>query len=199
MNYTPSTCCILPSKDIIRKLAMKLISLNTWGGGVFEPLINFIKDQSSTTDIYCLQEIFDTTSQVKQHRAIRANLLYEIKKVLTDFQIFFFKILIGYDDEVNKVSFNLTHGPAILIRKNVKVDSHQNFFVYKPKSLEQLSPDFSDLATPLQYVSFHVNGKSFQFLITMEPLFRLTNWIRKTGSSKPKRSGRLWIPMWAVK
>lgn len=141
---------------------MKLISLNTWGGRVFEPLINFIKDQSSTTDVFSLQEIFDTTSNVTQHKTIRTNLLDEIKKVLTDFQVFYFKTLIGYDDEVNKVPFDLTHGPAIFINKNVKIDFHpENFFIYRPKSLEQLKSDFSNLATPLQCVSFHINGKRF--------------------------------------
>lgn len=140
---------------------MKLISLNTWGGKIFEPLINFLKDQSSITDVFCLQEIFDTTSAVKQYNGIRANLLDEIKKVLTDFQVFYFKTLIGYDDETNRVVFNLTHGPAIFIKKNIQVNSHQNFFIYRPKSLKQLRPDSSNLATPLQYVSFYVSGKKF--------------------------------------
>ncbi len=38
---------------------MKLITLNTNGGRVFEPLMNFIKTHSSDTDIFCFQEVFN--------------------------------------------------------------------------------------------------------------------------------------------
>ena len=36
---------------------MKLISLNTWGGKVAEPLLSFIKRESKDTDIFCFQEV----------------------------------------------------------------------------------------------------------------------------------------------
>jgi len=38
-------------------VAMKLISLNTWGGRVSEPFIAFIKERASDTDIFCFQEV----------------------------------------------------------------------------------------------------------------------------------------------
>ena len=36
---------------------MKLISLNTWCGKIYEPLKKFIKDSANETDIFCFQEI----------------------------------------------------------------------------------------------------------------------------------------------
>lgn len=36
---------------------MKLITLNTWGGAVLDPLFEFVKEHKET-DIFCLQEIF---------------------------------------------------------------------------------------------------------------------------------------------
>ena len=37
---------------------MKLVSLNTWGGKAYKPLIDFIKQQARDTDIFCFQEVW---------------------------------------------------------------------------------------------------------------------------------------------
>ena len=141
---------------------MKLISLNTWGGKYFEPLINFIKQNSQDTDIFCFQEIYDTKSDVKQYKnIIRANLLKELKNILPTFQTFYFPILFGFDDEAEAVDFQLNHGPAIFIKKNIPLDSHKDYFIYKDQSLKSLKKDFSNLATPLQYIGLNLNGKKF--------------------------------------
>ncbi|MBI2018387.1 endonuclease/exonuclease/phosphatase family protein [Candidatus Daviesbacteria bacterium] len=140
---------------------MKLISLNTWGGKVFEPLINFIKQSSADTDIFCLQEIYNTTSEVKQYQGIRANLLKEIKKILPDYQVFYFPILFGIDDQTEPVNFNLQYGLAVFIKNNIRVDEHKDYFIYKSRQLDTLKKNFSNLSTPLQYLTFTFNNKQF--------------------------------------
>ena len=40
---------------------MKLLTLNTWGGKVHEPLLKFIEQRAEDTDIFCLQEVFSAT------------------------------------------------------------------------------------------------------------------------------------------
>lgn len=141
---------------------MKLISLNTWGGKYFESLIDFIKQHSEDTDIFCLQEIYHTTSDVKQYKnLIRANLLEELKAVLKDFQVFYFPILFGFDDEANKVDFDLAYGQATFVKRNIKIRSHKDYFIYKPKSLHNLKKDFSNLATPLQQITLTFENKTF--------------------------------------
>ncbi|MBI2020337.1 endonuclease/exonuclease/phosphatase family protein [Candidatus Daviesbacteria bacterium] len=141
---------------------MKLISLNTWGGKVFEPLIEFIQSQADDTDIFCLQEIYDTNSNVKQYKnIIRANLLDELKNILKDFQVFYFPTLFGFDDEAKKVNFDLSYGIAIFLKNHIKIADYKNYFIYKPKSLYFLKKDFSNLATPLHHVQISINGKNF--------------------------------------
>ena len=44
---------------------MKLITLNVWGGKVFEPLMDFFKKRAGDTDIFCLQEVFDNPPHIK--------------------------------------------------------------------------------------------------------------------------------------
>ena len=44
---------------------MKLITLNIWGGKVFEPLMEFFRKHAEDTDIFCLQEVFNNPPQIK--------------------------------------------------------------------------------------------------------------------------------------
>lgn len=141
---------------------MKLISLNTWGGKYFQPLINFIRQHSRDADIFCFQEIYHTKSNIKQYRnLIRANLLAELKNILKDFQVFYFPNLSGFDDEANPVKFDLQYGLAIFIKNSIIINSHKDYLIYKNKIAYPLKKDFSNLATPLQYLSFNSNGKTF--------------------------------------
>lgn len=140
---------------------MKLISLNTWGGKFFDPLLQFIKQNASDVDIFCFQEIYKTLSNTKQYSGIRANLLEEIETILPNFQAFYFPTLTGFDDEAKSVDFDLTYGVAIWIKRPIIVNAHTDYFIYKTGSEQPLKDDFSNLATPLQYISFNIEGKTF--------------------------------------
>lgn len=140
---------------------MKLISLNTWGGKIFEPLIEFIKQQAEDTDIFCFQEMYNTKSNTKTCGNFRANLLGETKNILSDFQIFYFPVVRGFDDEGNPVNFDLSFGQAIFVKNRIKIVSTENTFVYREKGFQFLKKDFSNLPTPLQYVTFESNNKMF--------------------------------------
>lgn len=141
---------------------MKLISLNTWGGKYFEPLISFLKHNSTHTDIFCFQEVYHTTSDVKQYKTIlRANLLDEIRNVLPDFQFFFFNTIEGFDDEANPVAFDLYHGPVIFIKNSININSHKDYFIYKQDPQKPPEKDFSNLPTPLQFLNFSLGNRDF--------------------------------------
>lgn len=139
---------------------MKLVSLNTWGGRYFDPLIAFIKLHSDA-DIFCFQEIQDTTSKVKQYVNIRVNLLSEVKQILPNFQVFYFPVVKSFDDEANLVSFDSTFGSAMLVKKSIKIHSQANYIVSGDQIFPFLKKDFSNLPTPLQYAGFTINGKEF--------------------------------------
>ncbi len=65
---------------------MKLITLNLWGGVVYEPLIEFIKTHSSEIDIFCFQEmLFGDSPKLTPVAKARENLFYEISLLLSEF------------------------------------------------------------------------------------------------------------------
>lgn len=138
---------------------MKLISLNTWGGKIYQPLINFIKKQSEDTDIFCFQEMHDTNTEIKSSHSYRANLLTEIKNILPGFKVFYFPVMKGVDEEANPVDFNLTQGQAIFVKNEIRVNQTENYFIFKEEGFTTLKKDFSNLPTPLQYISFRSNDR----------------------------------------
>lgn len=140
---------------------MKLISLNTWGGKVFEPLIQFIRSNSLTCDIFCFQEIFSTTSQFNQFPEYRANLLEEISKILPEFNYFFAPVMEGLDLDANPVDFNLEHGLAIFVRKDLPLKNCRNYFLYKDTASKVIKKDFSDVPVNIQLLNFTKESKEF--------------------------------------
>jgi endonuclease/exonuclease/phosphatase (EEP) superfamily protein YafD len=37
---------------------MRIVSLNAWGGALWQPLSNFLRQEASSTDVFCLQESY---------------------------------------------------------------------------------------------------------------------------------------------
>ncbi len=168
---------------------MKLISLNTWGGKVYEPLIEFIKKNSKDSDIFCFQEIYDTSSNVKQFKQIRASLLHALSEILSDYKIYFFPILFNTEIDIIPINidFDLKHGSAIFIKKNIQVTNQKNYFIYRDTSLTHLNSDFSNLATPLQSISFKHNQSQmniFNYHGTAMPGDKLDTTKRLTETKK---------------
>lgn len=109
---------------------MKLVSLNTWGGKAFKPLMNFLKEKSGGTDVFCFQEVFHTSSGVIETHGARANLYHEISLALPDFQGYFAPSQDNIDF-AGPVDFELSLGKATFIKKSFPVKSWGDFFVYR--------------------------------------------------------------------
>lgn len=69
---------------------MKLITLNTWCGTLYEPLKKFIEKHTKGTDIFCFQEVRNG-EYVYQPKEIneKVELFNEMKKMLPDFTGYF--------------------------------------------------------------------------------------------------------------
>ena len=112
---------------------MKLITLNTWGGKAYEPLMQFVKEQAATTDIFCFQEMFRSKSTALESRGIRTHLYEELGAMLSDFQGFFAAEQDGYDFE-GPVDFDISAGQATFIKKSVPVISTEEAFIYRERN-----------------------------------------------------------------
>ena len=127
---------------------MKLVSLNTWGGKVYEPLLKFVREQSRDTDIFCFQEVFD--SPVTEFRNdMKTDFYSDLRKTLKNFKAFYAPMFTGYDTEV-KVDFPLSFGQATFVKEGVKITGEKTIFIhgkfdYKPKVFLEDIQDALDL------------------------------------------------------
>lgn len=142
---------------------MQLICLNAWGGKLYQPLIDFIKENSEDTDIFCLQEVFSTTSGIKTGSDFRLNLYQEISYILKNHNGYFASCLDNYiagDFHPKYVDFNLSWGLAIFITKKIPVKAHHELFVYRERNNFDPS-DLNTLPRNIQYINFIKNNNSY--------------------------------------
>lgn len=107
---------------------MKLLTLNLWGGIVYEPLMKFIEEHAVDTDIFCFQEmLFGDKPEFTPESKARENLFAEIALRLSDFVAYKNPSpSIYFQDEL--VSFPM--GQAIFVRKNIEVKNYGGFLCY---------------------------------------------------------------------
>lgn len=139
--------------------SLKLLSLNIWGGRRFSELIGFLKEKSSEIDIFCFQEVLDTSTDTKTTHEQRANIYDELIAALPNFWSFFAPAQKGWDYE-GKVDFPIELGLAIFVRKEIKIKSNGGIFVYKRRDEHKLEDKWKDsFPRNLQYINFEREGK----------------------------------------
>ncbi|MBB3539966.1 MULTISPECIES: endonuclease/exonuclease/phosphatase family protein [unclassified Rhizobium] len=115
---------------------MRVISLNAWGGKLYEPLIRYLRD--ADPDVLCLQEVtrsVGVTSDWLEYRdgshilPQRANLFDEIKAILPHHDAFFAPTARGtlFDGEQQLSS---EFGLATFVRNSYPVVGHAMDFVH---------------------------------------------------------------------
>ncbi|HAS80562.1 MAG: hypothetical protein UR25_C0001G0168 [Candidatus Nomurabacteria bacterium GW2011_GWE1_32_28] len=134
---------------------MKLITLNTWGGIVNEPLFEFIKNNSDI-DIFCFQEVYPASVSPRPSLGkVRPNLFYDIQNVLPDFN--------GHHAVAQE---NDVGGLAIFIKKSFVVNNIKHAVVFKQlnNTEDEDREDYFSMGRDLQCVEFSHLGKIYSIL-----------------------------------
>lgn len=131
---------------------MKLITLNIWRGSVFEPLLDFVKQQSAEVDIFCFQEVFNNPPGSPQKRTYnrkpRLTIYLELQKVLPGFTSYIHPVE-EYDES-----------QALFVKNTIVVDKVGDEFVYRHKNAME-NGDLSTSGVNLEYISFTRNYKKY--------------------------------------
>lgn len=159
---------------------MKLVSLNTWGGKIYEPLILFIKNQSIDTDIFCFQEMFDSNDEIKVSNGVRTHLFKEFGGVLANFNAYFAPTFEGMD-QLGRVDFNLQFGLAIFAKKSIEIEKQGDFLTFGKKNSVDVNIFPEKLPRNAQYIQFILDKK----LITV--LHTHGIWVRGSRGDTPER------------
>ena len=140
----------------VNVVLVKLIILNIWGGKVYAPLMAFLKEHAEEVDIFCLQEVFNTSMEEEIPSEARIKIFSEIGSVLTSFTGFHAPITIGWDWSDKKINLPVQFGLATFIRKSIQIDSLGDFFVLG--KLGDFTGKPESRPRNVQYVRFSQNG-----------------------------------------
>ena len=136
---------------------MKLITLNLWGGIVYEPLMKFIESHADDADIFCFQEmLFGENPQSTKILKARENLFSEISKRLPEFVPYKYLSEVKYF-AAEPIEFKA--GQVIFVRKGIKVKDSGNFRTYD--KLPVLSTFGGKLTGSFQWVELEINNETF--------------------------------------
>src|SRR3972149_589593 len=102
---------------------------NVQGTAVYAPLMASLKEHAEEVDIFCLQEVFNTSMEEEIPSEARIKIFSEIGSVLTSFTGFHAPITIGWDWSDKKINLPVQFGLATFIRKSIQIDSLGDFFV----------------------------------------------------------------------
>lgn len=123
---------------------MKLITLNTWGGRIYRPFLEFL-NKNKDVDIFCFQEIFHnldektSTASLTASSAACEKLFNNIKEILKNHE--------GYFCPVHGASYGL----ATFVKKNIKIAEVGDVLLYKNEDFDP-DDDFSDHDRKLQWL-----------------------------------------------
>lgn len=125
---------------------MKIVSLNTWAGVVFEPLLEFF-DTYRDVEVFCLQEIYSKAEGKEEPHpdlAMRLDLFERIEERLQDTHIGYFRP--AHADY---------YGQAIFVKKGLHVEEEGDILIYENSEPKKRGGHTRNL----QYIRVAVNGK----------------------------------------
>jgi endonuclease/exonuclease/phosphatase family metal-dependent hydrolase len=126
---------------------MTIETLNIWGGKLNEPLLEHIKRQSDTVDVFCFQEVYKIPEGEKPlFDDINPHIYLDIEKSLPDYQGYF------------SLAQDNSEGLALFVKKSIPVRNQGDVFVLRHKNA-MVNDDATTLGIILQYMQIEYNGK----------------------------------------
>ena len=102
---------------------MKLLSLNIQAGAQSPRFLKYIRRQKNITDIFCFQEVFDSTVSRRMNDEGYTNIYNQLKVELKDFVPYFYPVS-NTAGKHFKLKHKVVLGLAIFVKKGIAVGRH---------------------------------------------------------------------------
>lgn len=171
--------------------SLRMETLNIWGGRLYQPLLDHVRKQANTVDLFCFQEVYSTCSShlftKEREEALhqfapsndcpeRANIYQELVHALPDFTGHFSSCQDRHAYS-GPVDFDLSFGLALFARKTLIVEQVGEYFVHRQKN-SLMGTNNATIGRNLQYIQVRLAGKP----VTVLNLHGLWNGQGKTDS-----------------
>ncbi len=131
---------------------LTIISLNAWGGRALHPLMRFLQRHAPTTDVFCLQEVFNTAQKAVERRHpdeyVCGDLFNKISAALPDFYGSFAR----HEDSPHRMSLAMFIKDTVSRRRGPK-----DFVVHVPEK-QVLTGSAILSSRRLQYATVNFGG-----------------------------------------
>ena len=106
---------------------MKLICINCWGGKQYDALRTYMQTHASSTDIFCLQEVFSSSVPVPEKEEMNFQLLQHLESTFPEFHFHYAPMVTAH--ALSRVE-GVTSGNVIMIKKGITVSNHGSLYLY---------------------------------------------------------------------
>lgn len=130
--------------------ALRIVSLNLWGGQAFEPLLDFVRQQAPRTDLFCFQEMLDAPELVPLACGFRTTLYRELTAALPDFAGAFDPV-VAWDQPLDEGrSLHVPFGLATFARRSLPIVDRRAARVVDHQDTLDAIPGLHDIVRWLQ-------------------------------------------------
>lgn len=108
---------------------LRVVSLNLWGGYVFEPLLAFVREQAATADLFCFQETLDAPALRPLACGFRTTLYRDLAEALPAFAGAFDPLVAWDEPPVDGAALHVGFGLATFVRRTLPVRSRRAVWI----------------------------------------------------------------------
>src|SRR5204863_3330738 len=147
----PSDRAVRYASAVIPDLrALRVLSLNLWGGRVLGPLLDFIREQAPRTDIFCFQEVLDAGEIIPLACEFRATLLAELTQALPEFDGRFNPMVSWVETTGDGRSVTIPFGLAMFARRTLPIAERRTLTIIEHQDNLDAAPCLHRIVRPLQ-------------------------------------------------
>lgn len=121
---------------------LRIVSLNCWGGRIYQPLLQFLIDVNA--DVFCLQEMYSAPPNVPsplfysngrpdrpyENLPVYPSLFEDIRARLPDYDARFYPAAQGYLDDGTTTEHKVQYGIATFVRNDLPIIGERVGFVH---------------------------------------------------------------------
>jgi endonuclease/exonuclease/phosphatase (EEP) superfamily protein YafD len=141
----------VPGASTTNSRALRILSLNLWGGMVLDPLLAYIREQAPHTDIFCFQETLDAPEPVTTLSGFRATLMSDLVQALPKFDGCFSRMVSWVQATDDGRPLTVPFGVASFARRTLPIVERRAVTIVEHEDILESAPGQHHVVRPAQF------------------------------------------------